>query len=132
MSAPHADLSSLRDLRKGWDSYDGEPITDAAIRTAEHVYFVPLSDGGIQIELHASGRDIEVEIAPDGSVGEICDTPATTSTQRPCPHCDGTGHGEPLGDQSGYVPCATCGGTGEDGREAIATNQSQSTGDGNA
>ena len=38
--------------------------------------------------------------------------PAFDEDQAPCPYCDGTGHGEPLGDMSGYVPCQTCNGTG--------------------
>ena len=34
-------------------------------------------------------------------------------TLAPCPDCEGTGHGEALGDMSGYIPCGTCGGTGK-------------------
>lgn len=65
------DLSEFRSLVKGWDSYDGSPITDKAIRTAELTFFVPTSDGGVQIELHADGWEIEIEIGPDGKIAEV-------------------------------------------------------------
>jgi hypothetical protein len=66
------DTAALLALKPGWDSYEAEPITEAAARTADAVAFVPRSDGGIQIELHGGGVDLEIEIAPDGSVRDLC------------------------------------------------------------
>lgn len=65
------DLTHFRGLKKGWDTYDGEPISPMAIRTAEHFTAVPLSTGGIQLELHAGGVEIEIEVTETGRVKGI-------------------------------------------------------------
>ena len=70
MSAP-VDLSALRTLRPGWDSYGGRPITEQAIATAQAIAFVPSPNGGVQIELHAGGADVEIEIGADGYVETV-------------------------------------------------------------
>lgn len=59
------DLLSLRD---GWDSYDGKPITKEAMLAVDSVSVVPCSDGGLQLELHRDGFDIEICIGPDGRI----------------------------------------------------------------
>lgn len=69
-------LDHLRSLRAGWDSYGGKPTADAALRTAESAAWVPVPDGGVQWELRAGGRDIEVEIGPDGSVVDVSVEPS--------------------------------------------------------
>ena len=70
----------LRQLPKGWNSYGAEPVSDAAfVRTVtflcEYVVagvpgpsLVPTVRGGLQIEWHRCGVDIEVEVNPEGSV----------------------------------------------------------------
>lgn len=52
---------------------DGEmvPSTDRAIQTARHLVGVPTTEGGFQIELHAGGADIEIDIAPSGEVTAV-------------------------------------------------------------
>ena len=60
--------AALRLLRKGWGSDGGQPITDAAIEGVERLHVVPCSDGGIQIESHADGWDIEICFGPDGRI----------------------------------------------------------------
>lgn len=74
MSAERGDqaIDNLMKLERGWDSYNGAPITVAARRTARHLitvapYVVPCSDGGIQLEWHEEGVDFEVCIKPDGT-----------------------------------------------------------------
>lgn len=66
---PQADR--LRALEHNWDSYEGIPITAEALRAAEGVErsftLVPHSDGGFQIEIHAAGIDVEIEINPNGT-----------------------------------------------------------------
>lgn len=42
-----------------------------AIRTAACLIPVPLNDGGIQLEIHADGGDLEVEIDPNGSIRAV-------------------------------------------------------------
>lgn len=57
--------------KEDWDSYGGVPTTEAAIATARKLVGVSMSNGGVQIELHAGGWDIEIEIMPDGRVWGI-------------------------------------------------------------
>ena len=65
------DLWHLTALKRGWDSYDGLPTTRESISTAFTFLtvvmspdtpppsLVPLNDGGVQIEWHQNGIDIE-------------------------------------------------------------------------
>lgn len=62
-------LEVLANLKQGWDGYDGRPITEQAMNAARHLAFVPMNNGGVQIEFHAGGIDFEIEIQPDGKVG---------------------------------------------------------------
>lgn len=65
-----ARLQSFMKLERGWDSYDAAPINPLPVmigiimQTAPAV--VPLSNGGVQMEWHRDGWDIELEITPDG------------------------------------------------------------------
>ena len=77
--------SELLQLRKGWNSYDAEPVSDAAFeRTIEFLttylvegvvgpVLVPTVRGGVQLEWHRGGVDIEVDVGPDGSVSWCVD-----------------------------------------------------------
>lgn len=58
------------DLKEDWDSYGAKQITPEAIKAAKALWFVPLPNGGIQVEAHLAGGEIEFEINPDGSLGE--------------------------------------------------------------
>lgn len=66
--ADRLDLSTLRALGPDWDSYGARPISGLALRTAENLMVVPMSDGGVQIELHAGGANVEIVISPTGAV----------------------------------------------------------------
>lgn len=69
-------IANCTRLPHGWDSYGGEPTTQAAavaalrfldaLRTAPAV--VPCSDGGLQLEWHTAGYDIEVAFGTDGGI----------------------------------------------------------------
>jgi hypothetical protein len=65
---PTPQTDRLRALEPDWDSYGGMPTTQAALRAAEGAErsftLVPHSDGGFQIEIHAAGLDVEVEMVP--------------------------------------------------------------------
>lgn len=64
-------LEELKELPANWDSYGAVTITEAALNTANNLTFVPLSNGGIQIELHTGGVDMELEIHPDGMIQSL-------------------------------------------------------------
>jgi hypothetical protein len=60
-------LTRLARLEPGWDTYDAQPIAPAAISAArrfldglDHPSVVPTSDGGVQVEWHVNGVDVEV------------------------------------------------------------------------
>lgn len=67
-------------LPRGWNSHGAEPVSDAAfVRTVDFLttylvdgvagpILVPTVRGGVQLEWHRQGVDIEVEVSPDGSV----------------------------------------------------------------
>jgi hypothetical protein len=65
------DIDYLRELGENWDGHGAGPVPEAAIRTVEALRVVPLSSGGLQVELHAGGGDLEVEVAADGRVRSV-------------------------------------------------------------
>ncbi len=70
--SPHAQkFLSLLDLKKNWDSYGGEPIAFEAACAADlflnkRVSIVPMARGGIQLEWHLDGYDIEITFDKKG------------------------------------------------------------------
>ena len=74
MTAEHdkalAEIEALRNLGPSWDSYGAPPINRAAINKAVDLKrglsgrwsVVPCSDGGVQLEQHDGGFDIEITI----------------------------------------------------------------------
>jgi hypothetical protein len=72
-------LNALLRLRLGWDGYRAQPLSMDAVEAAVDVLFgmaddlslppqlFPLPDGGIQMEWHADGEDLEIEVDPAGS-----------------------------------------------------------------
>lgn len=61
-------LDSLVGLQDGWDGYRGKAPTNEALATAANLCVIPLPNGGVQIEMHAGGADIEIEICAHGKV----------------------------------------------------------------
>jgi hypothetical protein len=69
-------LGSTLSLARGWDTYDGAPVSTRSVDRALAFLFaflepssptpsvVPLSDGGVQVEWHRGGLDIEVTFSP--------------------------------------------------------------------
>ena len=67
----------LTTLPRGWDGYHGVPVTRANVQMAAHFldrfldsssaapWLVPLSGGGLQLEWHQGGLDIEVAYPAD-------------------------------------------------------------------
>lgn len=57
--------------REGWDSYQAQPLRNAAIQTALRFLragpsIVPTSAGGLQLEWHVADLDLELEIDAKG------------------------------------------------------------------
>lgn len=63
-------LQMLRDLKQDWDSYGAAPIDERVIQKAYEIWrqvsgswsVVPMSNGGVQLEQHRDGFDIEIII----------------------------------------------------------------------
>ena len=66
------DHKRLRELKPGWDSYDAKPIDPRCIEKAFEFWretrgpwtVVPCADGGVQLERHSDGLDIEIRVSP--------------------------------------------------------------------
>ena len=70
-------LRSLLDLRPDWNGYGERAVHPASAKrvvallneisyVGETPAVVPLSDGGLQLEWHREGRNLEVEVPPSG------------------------------------------------------------------
>lgn len=72
--------AELAALPRGWNSYDARPVSAKALHGAieflleyaapdvDRPALVPTVRGGLQLEWHNNGLDVEVEVAPDGHV----------------------------------------------------------------
>lgn len=70
----------LSRLSDNWDSYGGHPTTDLAIFTALSLIarlltdastpptIVPTSEGGVQLEWHRGGDELEIRVTPTGEI----------------------------------------------------------------
>lgn len=58
-------------LQAGWDSYGGRQISEKALLTVGQFAVVPCSGGGVQLEIHRDGLDIEIEIKADGTISGV-------------------------------------------------------------
>lgn len=61
-------LTELSKLSDNWDFRGSSAPSDAAIQAARNMTAVPLGSGGLQLEMHAGGIDIEIEIDQLGKV----------------------------------------------------------------
>jgi hypothetical protein len=82
-------LIALADLKRGWDSYDAEPISPIAVATARgllmlvvgevrhhiaspvRLHVLPLADGGVQLEWLTADASLEIEVRSDGTLGYL-------------------------------------------------------------
>lgn len=75
-----ARLQHLSRLGDNWDTYGGSPVADEAVFTALSVIarllkdesvppvIVPTSQGGVQLEWHRVGDEVEIRVTPDGEI----------------------------------------------------------------
>jgi len=72
-------LISFSSLSEGWDSYGGHPLGQGAVGTVLSLIFLghekgavprlhPLSDGGVGLSWGCDGRELEVQVAADGTL----------------------------------------------------------------
>lgn len=73
-------LTELSELPENWDGYGSRRIEPAAKKTASNLllmvyslgmptpHIVPVSGGGIQLEWQIKGRELELEVLPDGEI----------------------------------------------------------------
>lgn len=67
----HPRLNELARLGPDWDSYGAPPPTEAALAAADRLMFVPTGEGGMQIELHKGGIDIDVTVSDVGKINYV-------------------------------------------------------------
>lgn len=75
--SPHAPkFLELLELKPNWDSYHAKEIDVQSAINADmflnkHVNIIPTVSGGIQLEWHVHGLDIEISFDKDGIVGAM-------------------------------------------------------------
>lgn len=75
-----AALRQMRHMEPNWDSYRAAPIDPRAVDRAILIldslsgdwHPVPMSDGGVQLELHSGGFDIEITIRTNRTEISTC------------------------------------------------------------
>lgn len=77
-------MESILALKPGWDGPGSQPVTSDALRASLMVLeetmardtiaptVVPVSDGGLQLEWHCTGVDLEVYVEHDGRLSAWC------------------------------------------------------------
>jgi hypothetical protein len=73
MADPFAKLASFKDLKPGWNSYGAPQITEESIKSARDFLLiqpqpVPTSQGGVQLEWHLKGLDLELNFDKHGKI----------------------------------------------------------------
>ena len=58
-------------MHDDWDTYGGVATTAEALETAQNFTWLPLPDGGFQLEAHAGGCDFELQITGDGAISGV-------------------------------------------------------------
>ena len=64
-------VQSLRDLPLNWDSYGSPKIGEGALKVLQGLQVVPTSPGGIQVEWHCNGYDLEIEFNAAGGLETV-------------------------------------------------------------
>ena len=61
----------LESLQPDWNSYGSVRISSEALDTVAAFSVVPRSQGGVQLEIHKDGFDLEIWIEPDGKIDGV-------------------------------------------------------------
>ena len=71
MGAPLIGQNWQDQLRKNDPPGFGPPISEAAIQTVESFVVVPCASGGVQVEVHRDGFDIEICVDGGGVIESV-------------------------------------------------------------
>lgn len=66
----------------GWNGRHSKATTAAARETVSHLVVVPNMDGGLVIDLHAGGMEVEISVEPDGRVSLVMAGPPDPDDSR--------------------------------------------------
>lgn len=90
-----SEVEGLTGLQRGWDSYNGAPVSastatkavaflvDNAFAELSKPSVVPLNDGGIQLEWHRGGVDLEISFSDHESGVYLEDVGTENSQEAP-------------------------------------------------
>lgn len=70
MSFDHR-IKALSEMRDNWDGRRSAAPSKEALGAASCMCPVPLGSGGVQLELHAGGAEVEIEIDQSGKVVSV-------------------------------------------------------------
>lgn len=80
LRAAQRKITELTQLPENWDGYGSRALQSAAIEQAANLLaclarldlprpqIVPVPGGGIQLEFQQAGRELEIEVLPDGAI----------------------------------------------------------------
>jgi len=88
ISDAFSQLATFAGLPRNWDSYGGGPLKQSAVATVIELIFAghrqcamphlhPLSRGGVALTWQREGRELEVQVAGDGTLDALFDDETT-------------------------------------------------------
>jgi hypothetical protein len=57
--------------KDGWNGPQSVATTQAARDTVSRLYVIPSNDGGLVLDLHAGGMEVEINVEPDGRISLV-------------------------------------------------------------
>lgn len=109
-------MAMLRSLKPNWNSYGAPAIDERCIQKAYEIWrqlsgewqVVPCSDGGVQLEQHRDGFDIEITVSAVSAQETPVDCPKCGFKLNSIAHFEHCGHGHVTRRHDGML--AKCGG----------------------
>lgn len=93
-------LKEFEGLPQNWDTYGSQQIQERAIEVAKALLtdlakfslpepqLFPVSGGGVQVELASGGRELEIELMPNGSIQYLMVSPDGSMFEAAMPNYD--------------------------------------------
>lgn len=100
----------LRGLKANWNSYGAPPIDERCIQKAYELWrqlsgewqVVPCNDGGVQLEQHREGFDIEITVSRAATEKPVNMDGVPMGDPHPCDDCP------PIGYPTDETRCTEC------------------------